>query len=313
MTARQFRFGVQSRGLPDAQEWVAYARKIESQGYSVLAIPDHTGPQLAPVPALAVAATATRTLRISPFILNNDFRQPAILAKEIATLDVLSGGRAECGLGAGWRTADYTETGIPHDPAGVRVARLSESVAIVKGLLGSDRFSFQGRYFTVEPAEGWPAPVQRPRPPLAVAGGSPRVLHLAGAEADIAAINVPLGSGGFGQSERATGTAEATARRIRWVREGAGQRFDEIELNALIWRFVVDDDRAAAARGLASELGLDVEQVLESPHLLVGSRQQIADDLRRRRDRYGFSYYMSMSSGGDHDAFADVVSELTGT
>src|SRR3954469_20791025 len=179
-TRRPFRFGVQLRGSgADAAGWVATARKLEDLGYATATMPDHFTDQLAPVPALSVAAATTTSLRVGALVFDNDHRHPVVLAKELATLDVLSGGRVEIGLGAGWMESDYRATGMPFDRAGVRIGRFEEAIAVIKGALADGPFSFAGEHYTITDYDGRPTPVQRPHPPLLIGGEAPRVLTIA--------------------------------------------------------------------------------------------------------------------------------------
>ena len=307
---RRFRFGAQLSFAGSSQEWVAKARRVEELGYSTLCVPDHFDDQLAPIPALVAAAAATTTLRVGTLVLDNDYRHPLLVAKEAATLDVLSDGRLELGMGAGWLCSDYEASGIVCDPPGVRIDRLAEGLAVVKGLLAAGRFSFTGRYYTVTGHPGTPLPVQRPRPPILVGGGGRRILSLAGREADIVSVNFDLRSGSIGPHLGATATAGATAEKVGWVRDAAGDRFDDLELSYTAYLTMVTDDRHAVAGGLGSGFGLDAEQVLAMPNFAIGTVTQIADELQRRRDELGFSYVVV---GGEcHEAMAPVVARLAG-
>ena len=307
---RRFRFGAQLSFAGSGEAWVAKARRVEELGYSTLCMPDHFDDQLAPVPALTAAAAATTTLRIGTLVLDNDYRHPLIVAKEAATLDLLSGGRFELGLGAGWLSSDYEQSGIACDPPGVRIDRLEEALAVVKGLWAGGRFSFPGRYYTVTQHPGTPPPVQRPRPPILVGGGGRRVLSLAGREADIASVNFDLRSGTVGPHLGATATAALTAEKVGWVREAAGDRFDEIELSYTAVMTMITSDRSAVATGLGSGFGLGGEQVLAMPNFAVGTVEEIADEVERRRDELGLSYVVV---GGEcYEAFAPVVARLAG-
>ena len=307
---RRFRFGAQLSFAGTGEEWVAKARRIEELGYSTLCVPDHFDDQLAPIPALLAAAAATSTLRVGTLVLDNDYRHPLITAKEAATVDLLSGGRLELGMGAGWLRSDYEQSGIALDPPAVRIDRLEEGLAVVKGLLDGGKFSFHGRHYTVTNHPGTPLPVQRPRPPILVGGGGRRILTLAGREADIVSVNFNLRSGAIGTHLGATATAGATAEKVRWVREAAGARFDDVELSHTAYLSMVTDDRDAVAAGLGSGFGLDAEAVLAMPNFLIGTVTQIADELERRRDELGFSYVVV---GGEcHEAMAPVVARLAG-
>ena len=168
---RPFRFGVQLGGPADAAGWVEQARRIEDLGYSTVTMPDHFTDQLAPMPALSAAAAVTTTLRIGALVFDNDYKHPAVLAKELATQDVLSGGRVEIGLGAGWMETDYRSIGMAYDRPGVRIDRFEEGIAVIKGAMADGPFSFAGRHYTITDYDGRPKPVQRPHPPLLIGGG----------------------------------------------------------------------------------------------------------------------------------------------
>ncbi len=220
---RRFRFGAQLSFAGTREEWVAKARRVEELGYSTLCVPDHFDDQLAPMPALTAAAAATTNLRVGTLVLDNDYRHPILTAKEAATVDLLSGGRLELGLGAGWLRSDYEQSGIALDPPSVRIDRLEEALAVVKGLLAGGKFSFCGRHYTVTNHPGTPLSVQRPRPPILVGGGGRRILALAGREADIVSVNFDLSSGAIGTHLGATATAGATAEKVR-LGPGGGRR-----------------------------------------------------------------------------------------
>ncbi len=307
---RRFRFGAQISFAGTGDEWAAKARRVEELGYSTLCMPDHFDDQLAPIPALVAAAAATSTLRVGTLVLDNDYRHPLLTAKEAATVDVVSGGRFELGMGAGWLRSDYEQSGIACDTPGVRIDRLAEGVAVVKGLLAGGKFSFSGRHYTVSNHPGTPLPVQRPHPPLLIGGGGRRILSLAGREADIVSVNFDLRSGSIDTQVGATATAGATAEKVGWVREAAGDRFDDVELSYTAYLTMVTDDREAVAAGLGVGFGLDAEQVLAMPNFAVGTVMEIADELERRRDELGFSYVVV---GGEcHEAMAPVVARLAG-
>jgi probable F420-dependent oxidoreductase len=308
--ARPFRFGVQASGPATAREWAELARRIEGLGYSVLTCADHLDDQFAPIPALTAAAGATTTLRLGTMVLANDYRHPALVAEEAATLDVLSEGRFELGLGAGWMTTDYETSGIPLDPPGVRIDRLGEAVAVVKGLFADGPVDFEGEHYRITAMEGTPKPLQRPHPPLAIGGGGPRVLGLAAREADIVGINVNLAVGVIDERAGPNATEEATQAKVDLVRNAAGDRFADVELQARVHVVALTDDREAMAGLLAPALGISPAAALASPHALAGSVEQIAEDLLARRERWGISYLTI--SADSLDAFAPVVAELAG-
>jgi probable F420-dependent oxidoreductase len=306
-----FRFGVQLSGPAEAKGWTEQARRIEDLGYATATMPDHFTDQLAPVPALAAAAAATTTLRVAALVFANDYRHPVVLAKELATMDVLSDGRVEIGLGAGWMESDYRAAGIAYDRAGVRIGRFAEAITVIKGAMADDAFSFSGSHYTITDYDGLPKPLQRPHPPLLIGGGGRRVLSIAAREADVVGINGNLAAGVIGPEAVATMTREAVVERVALVREAAGERVDEIELNIRTFFVSVTDDRAGTLSNLAGFVGVEESMIAESPFALIGSTDAIADELVRRREELGFSYIIV---GGDQvDAFAPVVAKLAGT
>jgi len=217
-----FRFGIQCRGPADPQGWRALARQVEDLGWSTLTIADHFDDALAPIPGVMAAADATTVLRVGTMVLSNDYRHPVVVAKEAATLDVLTGGRFELGIGAGWMTVDYEAAGIPLDEAGERVHRLGEAVAVLKGLWAGDPCTLEGEHYRIDGLAGLPRPVTPGGPPIVIGGGGPRVLRLAGREADVVGINVNLKAGVIDQRAFPDGTPEATDRKVGWVRAAAG-------------------------------------------------------------------------------------------
>ena len=305
-----FRFGVQASTAPDAASWLALARKVESLGYSTLTMPDHFGDQLAPVPALMAAAAATTTLRVGALVWDNDYKHPVVLAKELATMDVLSEGRLEIGLGAGWLATDYQQSGIKYDSNKVRVDRFEEGLAVIKGAMGGDPFSFSGQHYTITGYTGSPKPSQAPCPPILIGGGGKRVLTIAAREADIVGINGNLATGMIGPEAIATMTAEAVDQKIEIVSAAAGSRLAELELNIRVFMVRVTDDRQTAVQQVADFVQVDPSMVLETPFTLIGTCAQMVEDLLRRRERWGFSYVVV--GADDVESFAPVVAELSG-
>ena len=311
MASRRFRFGVSVPTVAPGPAWTDRARLIERLGYATLHVPDHFRDQLAPGPALAAAAMATTRLRVGSLVFCNDFRHPVVLAKEAATLDVLSGGRFELGLGAGWLREEYDQAGLSFDPPGTRVDRLVESVAVVKGLLAAERVTFAGRYYTIAGLEGRPRPVQQPHPPIVIGGGGRRLLSLAAREADIVGL-VPGARRDGGGLDRADFGEAAMRQKIAWVREAAGGRLAALELHTLIQAVVVTADRQPAADQLASRFGgVSRDLVLESPYVLLGTVDEICETLRRRRDQHGISYVTVFDR--DAESFGPIAERLTGT
>lgn len=306
---RKFRFGVQASAAPDGEAWRRLARKAEDLGYSTLFVPDHFGEQLAPVPALMAAADATTELRVGGLVLDNDYRHPVLLAKEMATVDLLSGGRLELGLGAGWMRTDYEQSGIRYDEPRVRVDRFEEALAVLKGLFADGPFSYEGEHYTITGLDGLPKPAQRPLPIL-VGGGGKRVLSIAARQADIVGINPNLRSGAIDQETVADATAESFDRKLAWVREAAGDRFADLELNLLVFVAIITDDRQSMAETLAGGFGVSPEDALTIPNAFIGTVEEICDEMQARRDRWGVSYVVFQE--GAMDAMAPVVARLNG-
>ena len=306
---RPFRFGAGCFVAASAAEWGEKARRVEALGYDTLLLPDHFSPHLAPMPALTAAALATTRLRVGCTVFDNDFRHPAMLAKETATIDLLSGGRLELGIGAGWKKEEYDQVGLPFDPPRVRVDRMQEAVRIVKGLWGDGAFNFTGRHYTIRALDNFPKPVQRPHPPIFIGAGGKRLLSFAAREADIIGIIAQATPGGG--LDMAADSEVRLAEKVDWVREAAGERFDRLELAALAWNVAVTDDRHPAAEEIARARGMTPEQVLASPYFLIGSIDAIVERLLALRERYGISYVSVFPQ--DMEAFAPVVARLAGT
>jgi probable F420-dependent oxidoreductase len=317
MARHAFRFGVINEHMTTRPAWIDAARRAESLGYATFLIRDHFvpdffGDQFAPIAALMAAADATTTLRIGSLVIDNDFRHPALLAKEAATLDLLSDGRFELGLGAGWLRTEYDKAGLAFDAPGVRITRLEEAIQIVKGLFADQPLTFSGQHYTVSQLNGYPKPVQRPHPPILIGGGGKRILSLAGREADIVGIlttSVTTGALVVDPLERITANVQ---QKIEWVRAAAGDRFDAIELS-LVADLVIADDRRAATERLIQERGwsgVSVEQVWDMPAVFVGSIDQIVADMQERRETLGVSLYVL--SDADTETCAPIVAKLTG-
>ncbi len=296
-----------------AKQYRDSARKAEDLGYSTWFVPDHfVDHPLAPMPAMAMVAEATSTLRVGPLVLGNDYKHPVVLAREAATLDLLSDGRLELGVGAGWMTADYEKAGIPLDRPAVRIARLAESIAVLKGLMADGPFSFEGDHYTITELDGEPKPVQRPHPPIIVGGGGKKVLSLAAREADIVGVNANLRGGEATTSDAARSiTGAATDDKLEWVREAAGDRFDDIEIQTFVGFTHFTDDRRSLAEAMAPGFGVTPEEALETPVVLAGTVEEMIDDVVARRERWLMSYHVV--SGDVVEQFAPVVAKLAGT
>ena len=307
--ARAFRFGGGLFWASSHAEWADEARRLESLGYDTLLMADHfSSGSFAPVPALVAAALATTRLRVGCTVFDNDFRHPAALAKETATVDVLCGGRFEFGLGAGWYKPEYDQVGIPFDAPPVRVSRLEEAIHIIKCLWADGPLSFHGSHYRISDYEGQPKPLQHPHPPIFIGGGGRRLLSLAAREADIVGILARAKPGGGLDS--AEDTDASVVQKIGWVREAADDRFDQLELALLIQSVVITDDRRSGAEALAAGRPRPAEHFLGSPYHLIGSVDEIVDTLLQQRERYGISYYSVFPE--DTRAFAPVVARLAG-
>ncbi|HEY6202190.1 MAG TPA: TIGR03621 family F420-dependent LLM class oxidoreductase [Candidatus Limnocylindria bacterium] len=307
---RPVRFATQTGGAPSAQEWTDRAKRLEALGYDTLAVVDHMiGGVWAALPALAVVAAVTQRLRVGTLVVDNDFRNPVVFARECATLDVLSSGRFELGIGAGWLDRDYQSTGIPCDRGRVRVARLAEAVTLMKRLFTEDQVTFAGDFYKVEKAECRPKTAQRPHPPFLIAGGGPEILALAGREASIVAI-VPAGFTGAGAPPPERFTLETMREQIGVVRRAAGARFGEIELSMYL-DCVLTDDREKTIAEVAEKGRVAPDVVQNNPYRGIGTLQQIRDHIVRLRDAIGVTYFCLR--GPDVESLGPIVKELSGT
>lgn len=311
---RPLRFGVAAHAVIDAPAWRSLAQRLEDQGYATLLLPDHTNPQVAPIPGLVAAAAATTTLRVGTQVLCNDLRNPVITAKEVATLDMLSEGRADWGMGAGWLPSDYESTGVAFDPAAVRVERLEESVRLMKALFSGQQVDHDGKHYSVKGLTATPSPVQRPHPPLIIGAAQRRMLRLAGAEADIVSISPSWDARQIGPYPPSISVEEGTDRQIGWIAEGAasaGRTLDDLELSLTIIPVIVTDDAEAGFANAATPNGLTADEARRAPHVLVGSVEQIAETIQHRRERWGLSNWVIPVEAAA--AFAPVVARLAGT
>jgi probable F420-dependent oxidoreductase len=314
---RPFRFGVIGEHVRTREELESTARRIESLGFSTLLIRDHFiaepfGDQLAPIAALTWAAAATRSLRVGSLVFDNDYRHPVVLAKEVATLDLLSGGRFELGIGCGWLKQEYDRAGMPFDEARVRVDRLEESIRALKGLFAGGPLTVSGDHYATSNLEAFPRPAQRPHPPILIGAGSKRMLQIAGREADIVGILAKALPNGTISDDLAERSPAALERKIGWIRETAGDRFSQIELS-LVGTFVFTDDRRRSAEELTRLRGWDgfpVEETLSMPTLLIGTLEQIAEEMYHRRERFGLSYFVI--SDENVEEVAPLVAALVG-
>jgi probable F420-dependent oxidoreductase len=292
---KPFRFMVGSRDVVDGPTLAERARWAESIGCSHVAVHDHLASQHAPIPLLSAVAMATERIRLCPLVFNNDLRRPAVLAQELASLDVISGGRLEIGIGAGWNEAEYRAAGIEYDRPGIRIERLTEAIAILRGLFADGTFSHAGRYYTITELDGQPKPVQRPHPPFLIGGTRERVVRLAAREADIVGLDLRQ------RGEAILDAFEArTDVRVGWIREEAGDRLAELDISVLrlLGDITITHEPLKVAGDLARRyagwtgLPISAQDVLESPYSLIGSVGDLVDKLRRIRERWGINSFL---------------------
>jgi probable F420-dependent oxidoreductase len=308
---KPFRFGINARDARSRAEWQDKARKIEALGYSILLVPDHLAAMLSTIPAVVSAADATASLRIGTNVLNNDLRHPVLLAREAATIDMLTDGRLELGLGAGYVRAEYDQAGLRFDRGGIRVGRLAESVTIIKGLLGGGEVTFAGKHYRVTGHKIYPLPVQQPHPPIIIGGNGLRLLALAAKEANTVNLTGITFTQGGTVHDMSGWKVAGIDERMRVVREAAGPRFDRLELSAQVQRVIVTENR----RGTAEELQktwkqLSVEEILEAPFVLLGTVDEMVEALQARRDRWGISFFVTFEQY--LETLAPVVARLAG-
>jgi probable F420-dependent oxidoreductase len=312
--ARPFRFAVQAVHATSAGEWRDFARTVEDLGYSTLFVADHYldhGPaaqDLGPIAAMATAAAVTTTLRIGCRVFCVDYHQPAALAKEVATLDLLSDGRLELGIGAGWSEQEYGMMGIPYDAAARRVDKLEEMVAFLKAYFAGEELDVHGEYVNVAGYSGLPRPVQQPHPPFMIGGSRKRVLSLAGREADIVSFaNVgfePVNDAGLTPDEEAV-------RRCTFARDAAGDRWPDLDVESSPYFAAITDDPRPKLVRLADRFGVATDAMLEHPNVLMGTADAVVETLLARRDRYGVNYVSFQQAQAEE--FAPIVAQLAGT
>jgi len=314
LPSHPFRFGYLAMEPTDGTDWGHRARWARDHGFSTFQVSDHFDRSpAAPLLTLVAAAAGAPRIRVGTLVLDNDFRHPAVLAKELATLDSVSGGRLEVGLGAGWMTADYAVSGITFERAGVRIDKLTETVRILDRVLRADGpLTFVGNHYAVQDLRCIPATVQRPRPPLVIGGGGRRILTLAGSVADVVSLNLSVGEGHVGPAAARSSVAQATDEKLGWVREAAGARFSSLELHAVVyWAAVTDDPERTAAEVIARRgLKLTPPELLASPHCLIGRMEDLVDRVHSLRERWGLSYLTFYDA--DAPAMAPLVAELAG-
>ena len=305
---RPFRFAVTTSSASSGDEWRAKARRIEELGYDSLLVTDHLTAQLAPMPAMAAALEATTRLRVGSYVFSNDYRNPVMLAKEVATLDLLSGGRVEFGIGAGWNVRDFEMLGIPYDPPVTRVPRMMEAVRLIDRLFMEDTVDWSGRYYSVRGAKVLPKTVQRPRPPLMIGAGGPRMLRFAARHADIVVLNPQFNADG--QPMVAELTAGAAQRKIDVLRAEAGARLEQLEISIYIADAGVTDEPRSLFDAIATRLKGAAAQLVDSPFFLYGSIADLKRQLLERRERFGTSYVGIPSKS--FELFAPLVRDLRG-
>ena len=304
-----FRFAVHTGGGELIDAWPTFVRRAEAIGYAAVYVTDHLRGQLSPLAALATAAASADSIRIGSYVFANDFRHPLILAREAATLDRLSGGRLELGLGAGWMRSDYRQLGMAYDRPGVRIDRLQESFGIIRRLLRGEEVTHAGPHYRLERARVAPAPVQLPHPPIMLAGGGPRLLRFAAREAQIVGLAPQMTVTGRPMLGQASD--DALARRVEIIRQAAGDRFEQLELNA----FVADAGVVGSGQPLGDTLAAFVKSagpaaIGGSPYLLYGTVAQLREAMLRRRERSSISAYGIPARA--MEAFAPLIAELAG-
>lgn len=308
---RPFKFAAMIRGADSGAEFLDRVRQIEQFGYTTLAMVDHFNPTYSPTPGLTAAAVAAPSLRVLATVYDNDFRNPVLLAKEIATLDQISGGRVDFGIGAGWLERDYEQTGIQYDRPGVRISRMEEALKIFKGAWSGEEFNFEGEFYSVKALRGYPLPVQQPHPPVYIGGGGKRILGIAGREADIIGVHVRFGP--EGALDSADTIRAEMDKKFQWIRDGAGDRFDQIEFGLLLFAAkVVDSDSAKQAEivSIAGANEMSEEAVAASPYFLVGSEDELAEQLQSLRETFNITHFTVVAP--DVAGFAPVVARLAG-
>ncbi len=324
---KPFRFSLQSFNTSSPATWRELIGKTEALGYSTFFLADHflsSGPaldstyhppqMLAAVPAIAMALQQTTTLRVGCRVFCNDYRNPVMLAKEAATMDYLSEGRLEFGIGAGWIKSEYDAIALPFDEFPERLSRCAEFVHAYKAFMSGQPLNIDGDFINWSGFHGTPPPVQGPYPPLMIGGGSRKILSFAGKEADIVSLNFNNRAGMLGPDGMNSGLAQATAKKIQWVKDGAGERFRDIELEIGAYNTIVTDHQAATAAAIGEALGMSASDILDHPHCLIGSIDYMCEELEKRRDTYGISYIAVLDDGENNmvETFAPVVRRLAG-
>jgi len=313
---RRLRFIVSMPRLVDGvPPWRAALARIEALGFSTIAISDHftQGWAMEPLVTLAAAARETSHVRLLTMVLGNDYRHPVLVHKAAATIDVLSGGRLELGLGAGWMRSEYEAAGIVYEMPRTRRERLEEAVTVIRGLFGPHPLDFRGKHYCIAGLEGLPKPIQNPHPPFAVGGGGQRMLELAGRVADIAGVYANLGRGTLEMHPVLDMSPERVSEKVKFVQDGARSAGRdpadvELQLSLLLCRIVRSSgDAREVLNRTAASWGVPLEAIATSPAVLVGTLEQCAELLLERRERFGFSY---IHVGSDFENASELVGRL---
>lgn len=312
---KPFRFGAGIPGILPRKAFIETTQEIEGLGYSTMLLSDHLVDQFGPFSALGLAAGVTNSLRLGMFVLNNDLRHPAVLAQELATLDQLSDGRLEIGIGAGWNRPEYDSAGLAFDSSATRIERMGEAVTVLKSLFTEGPTAFSGRHYKLNGFEQFPRPLQRPHPPLMIGGGGQKTLSFAAREADIIGLAARAVRPGF--LDVVSCMAAGTAQKLEWVKAAAGARFPELEFNTYssLNPVTVTGDPGGVARDIADRLknrfgvALGEDDILDSPHVFVGSIDSLVEKCLGLRERFGITYIFI---GAEFREFAPVVERLAG-
>jgi probable F420-dependent oxidoreductase len=311
MGHRPFRFGISFGGTPTRTELVTAIKRAETAGFDIVSTADHISSRLAVMPVLSLAAEIS-SMRVGSMVFANDYRHPVVVSRDSATLDILSEGRFELGIGTGWIKEQYDAAGIAYDDAGTRVDRLAEAISVIRGCWTGKPFSFAGVHYQLDQVT-CPSPHQIPHPPVLIAGSGRRMLTLAGQEADIVGIS-PLGRTAWGFEQFGPSLATSSHRiaaQLDWIRDAAGGRFDDLELSVMAHHLEITDDVVGTATHLASSWGSTPQQIVESPHVFLGPTGRVIETLQERRERYGISYVVFL--GADLEAVEPVVGRLAGS
>lgn len=308
-----FRFGLQLHSPIESMTWLDSAKYAEQQGYSSLLIPDHFHHQYAPISALAAAAAATTEIKVGALVFGNDYRHPVTLAKEMATLDQISQGRCEFGIGAGWMRSDYEQLGLPYDRPGLRIDRMIEGLEIIRGCWGAEPFNFAGQHYSISNYDGQPKPYSTAGPPIIIGGGGPRMLGVAATHADIVGITANLRSGEIGEDAVADSMPAAYDAKLARLRESAGERLESLEISSLTMFTSITNDRTKTFNDLSAMMCMPASEIADSPAVLAGSVPEIIETLQYRRERWGFNYVVVQQDGGTSmEQFPKVVAALSG-